>query len=106
MSEYLRQGNMEVYVDRNDDKDVHSLELLIDSNQSRLIEDVTETPISKDQTITMYDPERVVLRARVRRTVQLRTWLLSLGPVCEVKEPSVIRDDLKAFLQSTLGKYS
>jgi predicted DNA-binding transcriptional regulator YafY len=57
---------------------------------------LAETPIASHQTLTPLEGEWTRVRVEVLDTIQLRTWLRSLGPDAVVEEPLHLRDQLKA----------
>jgi predicted DNA-binding transcriptional regulator YafY len=57
---------------------------------------LAETPIATDQTMTPTDGEWTRVRVKVHDTVQLRTWLRSLGPDAVVEEPTSLREQLRS----------
>jgi predicted DNA-binding transcriptional regulator YafY len=64
---------------------------------------LSETPVALDQSMVAIDSEWTKVRVTVNDTVQLRTWLRSLGPDAIVDEPEMLRIQLKrewAELQS------
>ncbi|GLQ31592.1 helix-turn-helix transcriptional regulator [Litoribrevibacter albus] len=105
MDEYLKAGNMDVYIDANDEA-VHQLELKVLPGNDRLIEDLTESPISMDQIIEPLSDGGAMLRAGVRRTIQLRNWLLSVASVSEVLASPEIRRDVLNFLKRSVSQYN
>jgi predicted DNA-binding transcriptional regulator YafY len=48
---------------------------------------LAETPVATNQTMTPVDAEWTRVQVSVQDTVQLRTWLRSLGPDAVVEEP-------------------
>jgi hypothetical protein len=48
---------------------------------------LAETPVATNQTMTPVDAEWTRVHVSVQDTVQLRTWLRSLGPDAVVDEP-------------------
>jgi predicted DNA-binding transcriptional regulator YafY len=64
---------------------------------------LAETPVAIDQSMAAIDSEWTKVSVTVPDTVQLRTWLRSLGPDAIVDEPKLLRIQLKrecAELQS------
>jgi predicted DNA-binding transcriptional regulator YafY len=102
---YLDQGNMDVYLDTHD-KQNYLLELELHTQQaSALLQDLNENPISADQQLSRIDDQTWRLSATVRRTVQLRNWLMALGDSARILSPSVLRDDLLAQLAAINARY-
>jgi len=54
-----------------------------------------EAPIEKDQTITEVDNGRVLLRATVADTLELRQWLMSFGAEIKVIKPASLRREFR-----------
>jgi predicted DNA-binding transcriptional regulator YafY len=52
-----------------------------------------DTPLSADQVLTELDHERVLVRATVDNTAELRWWLLGFGELVEVLAPADLRED-------------
>lgn len=95
---YLDAGNMDVALTQNDNHAYQlTLELTIDES-SNLMSDLLESPISADQQIKALDEGKWLLCATVKRTVQLRNWLLALGPQAKVLSPEIIQQDLITYL--------
>lgn len=65
-----------------------------------------ETPLSLDQAIGELADGRVLVRATVANTVQLRSWLLSFGDNVEVLAPADLRAELAATAVATAGLYA
>lgn len=67
-----------------------------------------DTPLSADQTIAELDHERVLLRASVENTAELRWWLLGFGELVEVLAPVGLRRELhgRATAMATLYQRS
>lgn len=102
---YLDEGNMDVYISAND-KQPYCFKLEITAqSQGNLIEDLTENPISKDQVLTEIEKGIYHLSASVKRTVQLKNWIMGLGSIATVLEPEVIRSDIYTELSALLGNY-
>ena len=55
-----------------------------------------DTPLSADQVITELDDERVLVRATVENTAELRWWLLGFGELVEVLAPADLREEFRA----------
>lgn len=56
---------------------------------------LVETPIATDQTMTPIDDVWSRITVRVQDTIQLRTWLRSLGPDAVVEAPKRLRAELQ-----------
>ena len=106
LSTYLDEGRMDVYTHR-DDHETYKLRLRLDSQSSgNLIADLGENPISHDQTLIKREDSSYELTASVRRTVQLKNWIIGLGQVATVMSPAVIRDDVFLYLSTLLKNYN
>ena len=60
-----------------------------------LVKYLAETPVAVDQQMSPVDEQWTEVTATVPDTVQLRTWLRSLGPDALVYEPANLRDQLR-----------
>ena len=100
---FLEEGNLDLRTDVADDG-AYLLELMIDTRQAgtNLIEDLTESPISRDQAIEQVALSSYRLTATVHRTIPLRNWIISLGPAARVVKPEVIKKDLVTHLQAMI----
>ena len=56
---------------------------------------LAETPVAADQAMTPIDGEWTRVQVKVHDTIQLRTWIRSLGPDAVVEEPGPLREQLK-----------
>jgi predicted DNA-binding transcriptional regulator YafY len=54
-----------------------------------------DTPLSADQVIAELDDDRVLVRAMVDNTAELRWWLLGFGELVEVLAPANLRDEFR-----------
>lgn len=105
LKEYLEAGNMDVLLQHNDDaRYLLQLELTPEPH-SNLIQDLRESPISASQVLRQIDAQTWVLEAEVKRTIQLRNWLLSLGAQAHVLAPEQIRQDLVTHLENMQARY-
>ncbi len=67
---------------------------------------LAETPVAASQTLAPVDAEWTRVEVLVPDTIQLRTWLRSLGPDAVVEGPAQLREQLRrewAELQSLYG---
>jgi predicted DNA-binding transcriptional regulator YafY len=105
LARYLQSGHMDVLIDEKDPSH-HTLSLQIRPlARSNLIRDLHSSPISPDQQLVETEDGTWLLSASVRRTVQLRNWLLSLGGEARIVEPQIIRHDLLAMLERIRAQY-
>jgi predicted DNA-binding transcriptional regulator YafY len=109
---YLKAGKMDIYQNHQDTQ-TYQLLLRVNSGNTRLLDDLRESPISEDQTfidrdgnlISDFNRDEIFLTAEVKRTIQLRNWLLALGNSCEVLAPEAIRQDLINHLSTMKSIY-
>ena len=66
---------------------------------------LAETPVAADQTMTPIDDLWTRVDVRVQDTIQLRTWLRSLGPDSVVEEPLWLRAQLQSELEELITLY-
>ena len=66
---------------------------------------LAETPVAADQTIAPVDDEWSRVCVSVQDTIQLRTWIRSLGPDAVVEEPESLRSQLKREWEELIGLY-
>ncbi|MGA2261654.1 MAG: WYL domain-containing protein [Acidobacteriota bacterium] len=64
-----------------------------------------ETPLSKDQTLTVEKDGRELLEATVQDTAELRWWLLGFGSGAEVLEPKALRDEFQSIAKDMANLY-
>src|SRR5690606_11141139 len=92
---YLEAGHMDVFIDREDRND-YELQLIIKRDASdKLLEDLNDYPLNRTQAITLQSSSEAIVRVQVRRTLQLRNWILSLGSRATVLQPDIIRQDIR-----------
>ena len=102
---YLDRGNMDVFL-APDDKQDYALELEIFADKtSSLLEDLIENPISADQKLIPLNKQSWQLQATVRRTVQLKNWLMALGDAAKVISPEILRRDLLDAITAIRSRY-
>ena len=66
---------------------------------------LAETPLAADQKTTKVDDEWTRVQAMVGDTIQLRTWLRSLGPDAVVEAPASLRLQMKREWAALQGLY-
>lgn len=66
---------------------------------------LAETPVTADQTMTAIDDAWTRVEVRVQDTIQLRTWLRSLGPDAVVEEPESLKAQLKREWEELVSLY-
>ena len=64
-----------------------------------------DTPLSADQVLTELDHERVLLRATVENTAELRWWLLGFGELVEVLAPADLRSEFRERASALAARY-
>ena len=64
-----------------------------------------ETPLAENQTIEQRD-DRLLVRATVMDTEQLRWWILSFGPRAIVRSPGALRADIAQQLHDAAAAYA
>jgi predicted DNA-binding transcriptional regulator YafY len=64
-----------------------------------------DTSLSADQELTELDHERVLLRATVENTAELRRWLLDFGELVEVLAPADLRGEFRARAAALAARY-
>jgi predicted DNA-binding transcriptional regulator YafY len=64
-----------------------------------------DTPLGADQVLTELDHERVVVRATVENTAELRWWLLGFGELVEVLAPADLREEFRARAAAMAALY-
>ena len=102
---YLDEGNMDVLLQHSDSNQYAlTLELTTFENSS-LLTDLQESPISTSQSLTRISDTTWHLKADVKRTIQLKNWLLSLGCQAKILSPEIIRHDLVHALDSIRANY-
>lgn len=67
---------------------------------------LAETPVAADQSMMQIDAEWTRISVKVQDTIQLRTWLRSLGPDAVVEEPNHLREQLKREWESLASLYA
>ena len=102
---YLDEGHMDVYLDRQDQHEYALLLEIAAKADSTLIADLRENPISADQTLVQLDAHTWQLKATVRRTVQLKNWLMALGGAARIVSPERLQYDLLAQLDAIKARY-
>lgn len=105
LRQHLDAGHMDVFL--TEDSRPHTLRLEINAAEhSNLINDLKENPISLDQQLKQIAPQTWHLIANVKRTVQLKNWLLALGDQAKILSPTLIQDDLLHAIDAIRTRYS
>jgi predicted DNA-binding transcriptional regulator YafY len=66
---------------------------------------LADTPVAADQNMAPIDSEWTRVQVRVQDTIQLRTWLRSLGPDAVLEEPESLRAQLKGEWEELASLY-
>ena len=66
---------------------------------------LTESSLSKDQEITPLDDGRLLVKAKVSDTAQLRWWLLGFAGQVEVIKPNFLREEMIQNIKSMNKRY-
>jgi predicted DNA-binding transcriptional regulator YafY len=103
---YLDQGNMDVLLQHSDSTHYSLIVELTTTENSSLLSDLKESPISTSQSLTKINDTTWHLKADVKRTIQLKNWLLSLGFQAKVLSPDIIRNDLITTLDAIRENYN
>lgn len=105
LKDYLDEGNMDVFLEG--DNTLYDLQVALHTQAgSNLLRDLQDSPLNDSQTLTEQEGGHWLLRAKVRRTVQLRNWLLALGAQAKVNAPDQIKQDLVTYLNAMQQQYS
>lgn len=103
---YLDDGNMDVFIDPDDRAHYHLVLRFTIAESSNLIADLAENPISDDQQLKQINELQYELTAKVKRTIQLKNWIMGLGRVATIVSPSIIQQDILAELNALMSNYS
>lgn len=66
---------------------------------------IAECPISADQTVEEFDEDRMLLRASVQSTQELRWWLSGFGDQVEIKGPGSLREEFRRMTRAFARLY-
>ena len=105
LKDYLDSGSMDVLLDRNEGEHLLKVELYTKAN-SNLLRDLQDSPLNDSQCLEELGEGVWCLTATVKRTVQLRNWLLALGAQAKVIESKQIQHDLINYLDAMQQHYS
>lgn len=67
---------------------------------------LAESPISKDQQITVTEGDWSCIKATMPDSQHVRAWLMGLGADVEVIKPSSLRDEFQLLARDLIAKYS
>jgi predicted DNA-binding transcriptional regulator YafY len=100
LQKYIQQGQFEYLV--QGDKTI-KLKLAV---SDEIAFHLSETPLSETQTIKLdKNTNRLILRAEVKNTQQLRWWLMSFGAEVEILAPSSVREEFKQSAKALVELY-
>lgn len=100
LQKYIKQGQFEYLMG---EEQTIKLKLAI---SEAIAFHLTESPLSENQTIKPdKDSGRLILRAEVKNTQQLRWWLMSFGDGVEVLSPSKLRAEFKQTFEALIKMY-
>ena len=102
---YLESGNMDVLIDTRDTEQYDLVMDLYSDAGQKLLADLNDSPLNSTQTLSEITQGVWRLNAQVRRTIQLRNWLLTLGAQAKVLSPGIIREDLLKHLDQVRAHY-
>ncbi len=94
---YIARGEFGFLIDESVD-----LELEVDAT---VVTKLAETPLGPGQQIELQEGGRGTIRVTVPDTSQLRGWLLSYGPLIEVKSPAPLREAIAQRLSAASALY-
>ncbi len=66
---------------------------------------LTERPLAEDQRLTQSNDGRILLRARVPNTAELRWWLLGFGDQVEILSPVDLRREFQSTASRMVERY-
>lgn len=100
LQKYIKQGQFEYLIE--EEKTI-KLKLVV---SEQIAFHLTESPLAENQTIKPEkDTGRLILRAEVKNTQQLRWWLMSFGDGVEVISPNSLREEFKKTTRALMNKY-
>jgi predicted DNA-binding transcriptional regulator YafY len=73
--------------------------------ESKAAVHLSERPLSRNQTLTMWQDGRTRLQATVKDTLELRWWLLGFGDKVEVLGPKALREEFAVITQRAAAQY-
>ena len=65
-----------------------------------------ETPVSRDQCLSVNDEDTELFVATVPDTLELRAWLRSYGSLVEVLKPKALRDEFAKEAKALTRRYA
>lgn len=79
---------------------------LIDNISRLLGDDLKQTHVSFDQTMSQIDDIWTRVEVAMQDTIQLRRWLRSLGPDAVVEKPALLRKSLSDEFKTLVSLYN
>ncbi len=67
---------------------------------------LAETPVSTSQVMTPIDVEWTRVEVVIQDSVQLRSWLRSLGPDAIIEQPKFLQEEFQREFESLLSQYN
>jgi hypothetical protein len=67
---------------------------------------LTETPVSTSQLMSPIDDEWTRIEVVIQDSVQLRTWIRSLGPDAIIEQPKSLQEEFQREYESLLTQYN
>ena len=98
LDEEIRRGSMDFLLSGA----AVTLEAVFDATAAIRIR---ETPVSPEQTLEDLPDGRVLLRATLADTMQLRAWLRSFGEFVDVRAPADLRASMAATARALAARY-
>ena len=98
LDQYISEGHF----DYGKTAEIIDLKVLFDAEAAVHL---SETPISEKQSLSKQADGRVLLKAEVINSSQLRWWLLGFGAQVEVVGPKSLRDEFREIAQALLNRY-
>lgn len=106
LTDYLEQGGMELRLAGVPEGAGKVLIRIRDGENSRgLRQDLAEFPVAPDQQLLQASDGDWRLSFSSHCTVQLRSWILGLGPVAVVEQPTALRENIREHLQIMAASY-
>jgi predicted DNA-binding transcriptional regulator YafY len=100
LQRYIQQGKFEYLVSGE-----QKIKLKLAISETMAFH-LTETPLNENQTIKRdKTTDRLILRAEVKNTQQLRWWLMSFGAEVEVLAPKALRHSFTELSQKLVSLY-
>lgn len=102
LKSYIERGEFSFPYAETPEEEKINLEAVLDKYYGRRLE---ETPISKDQKLEALSEEKILLKATVSNSLELREWLRGFGDSVEVVSPASLRDEFMEMSTNLIKKY-